>query len=60
MNKADLERALKKVGASTALKPVRVLDQEGNVYEITSAAYDSPNNTVFIHVSYVDDDESES
>lgn len=60
MNKADLERALKKVGPSTALKPVRVVDKDYNVYEIVEVGYNPSDTIVFIRVHDVLDDESES
>lgn len=50
MNKADLERALKKtVGA--ALKPVQYQDEKGNRFTVQGCIYD--NGVVVLHGAFI-------
>lgn len=49
MNKADLSRALKAVPGKT-LNKVQILNEDGEVYNISSVHFDPENDVIFIKV----------
>lgn len=58
MNKATFERQMKAVATGKSLNQIRILAEDGTVYDVERVSFENEqgNGTIWIHVSLAGDD----
>jgi len=50
MNKAAFERALKAVASGKSMSGIRVVTEDGTVFDIDTVSFESKNQTIWLEV----------